>query len=396
MDRINVLNRNLDEVNEFDNAASRNVIEIIKLTSGSYNAIASENDRQLSIINENKENNKIVETNIQPEDSTFELYSVEWDNVIKANGIKTKAIKETQSMIDNSDKKYGLVLPKIDVNNVDSKEIADVVENNFDFYNIDENYNAEDVPTNDNNITPTEEEYRADDYYQEIPEDTAIPEATALDSLMNTNVVSDTIESEGFENESTKEIENTSSEDTIIPQIQNFFMEHDLNGVIDSNNEVSETPNKEISTDNLFEQISNEIDTASDISELSQKLSAIISMNKQLTSANEQLNREKEAALNELTNATEQQYEAEKRKAAADDEFKNMIDLYQQKNEALEEKNNKEREEINEVKAKTEEVKTNVISLEKYSSGIIDMLSDYGYGSSNENVTKDTGISRVA
>lgn len=382
MDRINVLDRNLESVEEFDNLVGRNVIEVIKLTNGSYNAIASENDRQLAMMNhEPKKSAVAVEENGKFESSSFELYNISSDSVSKTGNVK--AIKETQSMIDNTDKKYSLVPSQISIDQSNTVASENVVEDGFDFYNINQDETSVDKYDVSNEVF--NDSYEQSGSYEEIPEEVIVPEDSTLDNLVNSyeKVELDAKTEEDSISSNSKSVEK--DEDNIIPQIKNFFMENDIDGVIDANNQDDKFEfNEQKDTQNLFEQISNEIDTASDISELSQKLNAIVSMNKQLTSTNEELTREKEAALDALSNVTEQQYEAEKRKAAADDKYRNMINLYQQKNEALEEKNSKEREEINEVKAKTEEVKTNVISLEKYSSGIIDMLSDYGYGSSEE------------
>lgn len=382
MDRINVLDRNLESVEEFDNLVGRNVIEVIKLTNGSYNAIASENDRELAMMNhEPKKSDVAVDENGKFESSSFELYNISSDSVSKTGNVK--AIKETQSMIDNTDKKYSLVPSQISIDQSNTVASENVVEDGFDFYNINQDETSVDKYDVSNEVF--NDSYEQSGSYEEIPEEVIVPEDSTLDNLVNSyeKVESDAKTEEDSISSNSKSVEK--DEDNIIPQIKNFFMENDIDGVIDANNQDDKFEfNEQKDTQNLFEQISNEIDTASNISELSQKLNAIVSMNKQLTSTNEELTREKEAALDALSNVTEQQYEAEKRKAAADDKYRNMINLYQQKNEALEEKNSKEREEINEVKAKTEEVKTNVISLEKYSSGIIDMLSDYGYGSSEE------------
>lgn len=386
MDRINALDRNLEEIEEFDNSTSRNVVEIIKLTKDSYVAIANENDRQIAMMNEKTEEPK-VEENKKFESSNFELNEIKSDSVTKANDVNAKAIKETESMIDNSDVHYSSISSSIDVNEVDKEEIENVVESSFDFYNINE----------DDNVTETEFDSKDnvdEDSYEENVDYEEIPQETTLDNLVSSYDAVDSYEETLDDNEINSEnAEVVESENNIVPEIQNYFMEHDFDGAIDvDSQETNVEYSDEKATKDLYDEISNSIDndniTISDLNELSQKLNTVISKNKQLTSTNEELTKEKEAAVDELNDVIEQQYEAEKRRTAIIDEYNNMLNDIQHENEALEETTNKVQEEIKEVRAKTQEIKSSVSETEKYSSGIIDMLSDYGYGISNESSGK--------
>ena len=380
MDRINILDRNLEEIEEFDDSINRSVVEVIKLTKDSYNAIASESDKNIQ--STQIEQDTVEE--IKDETSNFDLFSINYDSVNKAFNVNAKAIKETEHMIENSDNKYSNVMPKIDVEEVDKEKIEKTVESSFDFYNINQDsINAE------NEVTDMELEQNNDEKYDDISiYDEAEFEDSKLDDLVGTNEQAEEDNTDKEEVNLNSSLDNNHINKNIIPEIQNYFSNYELDGAI--NNSFDSLPEENYSentTRDLFDEISSSIEnediTASELSKLSQKLSMIFSKNKQLENANEELNREKEAAVDELNNVMEQQHAAEVRKTEIKEKFDMYVNNLEQMNEKLEENTSKVKEEINEVKAKTEKIKSDVTATERYSSNIIEMLSDYGYGVDN-------------
>ena len=383
MKNIELVDRDSEQIEDIDSSVTRGVKRVIKLTETTIEMSDSIYNKFLN--QDNEETKKYSESNeiIQKDNdmSGFTLTSVGVSSIEETRYAKSssKAIKESDAMIGNTDMKYSGVLSKnefedIDVNKVNTEEITNTVESSFDFYNI--NQDESDYETDDLNET--------DENYEE----------STLDNLVNSYEEEQSVVEE-------PELEDSSDylavEENIIPEIKEYFSNHDVDGTIsnvqtemDDNYETND--DSENKTQDLFDEIASSIDdeniTIGDLNELSQKLNQVFSKNKQLTNANEELSRERDAAVDELNGVMEQQQEAERRKAAIIEEYNSMVSDLQHENEELEETTNRVQEEINEVKARTKEIKSNVTATEKYSSDIIDMLSDYGYGTANESISE--------
>lgn len=375
-----VVNRYLDIVkNDWKYTGTKGVIEKIKLTEQSKNKIdAVYDDFRKSIYNVNVNSDiaqnevkedSATEKSIESDDFEFELVSPNCEQIEKSTfRPSSRAIKLTDVMVNNTVKKYTESVPKVDVNDVNTDEIANTVVENFDFYNINQ---QPDTSENDNF-------YKEDDKQNEN-DSIDIQEESTLDNLVNS-----------YENESINEDEqsildssNSEIEKNIVPEIKDYFQNNNFEGII-SDNVVSNDEEEvyaEQSNDDLFNQVSSSIENENTTIEELDKLREALQMERERRARLTQELEEKQMA---AAVAEKEEQEAEREKQAKIVEYNEELNALRNENAGLQ-------EQTKIIEEKTQETNSNVVNMRNYVSALNEIMMDVSSQNSFGDISVEKG-----
>lgn len=373
-----IVNRYLDTVkNDWKYTGTKGVIEKIKLTEQSKNkidAIYNEFRKSVYNVNDNSDlaqtevkEDSAVEKSIESDESEFELVSPNCMQIEKSTfRPSSRAIKLTEVMVNNTVEKYAESVPKVDVNDINSDEIANTVEENFDFYNINQKSEV-----NDELYDASENDSKQEEEFIENPEE------STLDNLVNS-----------YENNSINDNEqplfgssNTEIESSIVPEIKDYFQNNSFDGIISDNvvNDTNEEVYVEQSNDDLFNQVSSSIDNENTTIEELDKLREALQMERERRARLTQELEEKQMA---AAVAEKEEQEAEREKQAKIVEYNEELNALRSENAGLQ-------EQTKIIEEKTQETNSNVVNMRNYVSALNEIMMDVSSQNSFGNMSTE-------
>lgn len=390
--QFEIVDRDYNERFEGVTSRDRGITEKIKLTEQSRNNMDNRYEKTIGQKDNEKSANTIETKNNENVENNMELINVDLPEYEVSHVIPTskKAIKFAEYMVENTDNKYSEVVPRVSVENVDVDEIEDTVSESFDFYNINQPEETESTIDSIENYEPIES------YDEQVSEE------STLDNLVNSqeeNVGNETYYA--GEEEITPSIEDNKQSqyteetvdpsDNIIPEIQDYFSSHDIDGSISDEiddtiveQEANDMPYEQSDVD-LYNEVSNSIESESatieDLDKLRQALQSERAMNVRLTQELE----EKQMA---AAQAEREEQEAVKEQEAKIIEFNDELNAIRNENAGL-----KRQTQI--IEEQTQKTNSNVINIRDYVSALDRIMNDSGnYADKSSSISEGKG--RVA
>ncbi len=386
--QFEIVDRDHSEKFEGVTSRDRGITEKIKLTEQSRNNMVSKFEKAVGQKVTEKPINEVINEEVENKENNVELIGVSQSDYEVSRVIPTskKAIKFAEYMVENTDNKYSEAVPQINVDNVDTNEIEESINNSFDFYNINQ---PEEIDTNSvsNDYEPSE------DYEQPIEEE------STLDNLVSSQEETydepyyageEEITPNVEENEETYSTEPEKVNESIVPEIQDYFASHDIEGSINDefDNEIVETDEK------TYEQPS--LDLYSEVdSVLNDSSSTILDLNE----VREKLQNERARKARLTQELEEKQMEAaqaEREEQEALREQEAMIMAYNDEYSALINENEGLEEQTRIIEEKTQETNSNVVSIRDYVSALESIMNESSYGQNSGEKTASEGKARVA